>query len=198
MGKKRSCVDCGEHVPSRITVDGKQRNLKNRTRCLACLPFGSRSKRKPNSDRKTRNALKMRKWYDTFKERHGIDPVTHMRHRRRSWFMAFFNGCQLCEYSKTIRNLAFHHVDPETKEYQITLDKFTRSLSSLLKEVKKCILVCHNCHGEIHEDMVSKRKIRYMQKQMGRMLKPLFGQAWEGQVGLEPTTTTLTASGSTS
>jgi hypothetical protein len=59
--------------------------------------------------------------------------------------------CEMCGYSRNFSALEFHHTDPQTKEFQLDL----RSLSNrkwvrILEEAKKCILVCSNCHKEIH------------------------------------------------
>lgn len=55
-------------------------------------------------------------------------------------------SCGMCGETKWWR-LAFHHVDSNTKE--IALAK-VRSLPQALKELQKCVLVCHNCHADIH------------------------------------------------
>ena len=59
--------------------------------------------------------------------------------------------CSQCGYSKNYSALEFHHVVPGEKNFQLDL----RSLSNrrwdvILKEVKKCILICSNCHAELH------------------------------------------------
>lgn len=57
--------------------------------------------------------------------------------------------CQVCGYNKCIGALDFHHIDPSTKEHGwSTLRKQSRK--TVLGEIKKCILVCANCHREIH------------------------------------------------
>ena len=57
--------------------------------------------------------------------------------------------CSMCGYNKSVLSLSFHHIDPNTKDFQIS--GITRSWDKIKKEVDKCILVCNNCHGEIHE-----------------------------------------------
>ena len=42
----------------------------------------------------------------------------------------------------------FHHLDPSTKEISNNLRH--RSYESALKEVKKCIMLCSNCHRIEH------------------------------------------------
>lgn len=61
------------------------------------------------------------------------------------------NRCSKCGYNKNIAALCFHHVDSSTKELELDM----RSLSNnaytrLLAEAKKCVLLCHNCHAEVH------------------------------------------------
>ena len=42
----------------------------------------------------------------------------------------------------------FHHINPQEKDFQISGG--TKSFESLKSELDKCILVCRNCHSEIH------------------------------------------------
>lgn len=70
-----------------------------------------------------------------------------------------FSGgkCKLCEQTYPIAVYSFHHTGKEHKDFNLA-DKRHASLESSLRELKKCILVCRNCHAEIHE---------YMKKQEG-------------------------------
>lgn len=55
--------------------------------------------------------------------------------------------CEFCGYNKCIAALEFHHLDPEKKESHP--NKIT-SWSKLEKEIEGCILLCSNCHREVH------------------------------------------------
>lgn len=62
--------------------------------------------------------------------------------------------CVKCGYNKCLNALDFHHVNSEEKDFTIA-QKFGFSLKTgLTNEIKleldKCILVCSNCHREIH------------------------------------------------
>lgn len=59
--------------------------------------------------------------------------------------------CERCGYNKCINSLAFHHLDPQHKDFGIAHRGLTRSFEKLKIELDKCVLVCHNCHGEIHD-----------------------------------------------
>ena len=56
-------------------------------------------------------------------------------------------GCQICGYNKTTEALDFHHLDSSTKEKTIGN---CSSWHGLKKEIKKCIVLCANCHRELH------------------------------------------------
>lgn len=59
--------------------------------------------------------------------------------------------CQLCGYSRCIEALEFHHKDSSEKDFNISQARTSRrNRSVVLSELKKCILVCANCHREIH------------------------------------------------
>lgn len=59
--------------------------------------------------------------------------------------------CQICGYDKCQRALSFHHVDPKKKEFELSAKGLTRSWEKIQNEIKKCVLVCANCHMEIHD-----------------------------------------------
>jgi hypothetical protein len=59
------------------------------------------------------------------------------------------NKCQICKYDKCKAALEIHHVDPTTKEYSINEIK---SWSKMCAELPKCILLCANCHREVHHN----------------------------------------------
>ena len=52
-------------------------------------------------------------------------------------------GCFRCGYAKCAAALHFHHKDPS--------EKVKRVLSHTDAERRKCVIVCANCHFELHE-----------------------------------------------
>lgn len=59
------------------------------------------------------------------------------------------NCCVKCGYNKNTSALEFHHIDPDHKDFHFGNSK-TTNINKLRKEIEKCILVCANCHREIH------------------------------------------------
>jgi len=62
--------------------------------------------------------------------------------------------CAVCGYDRCIVNLSFHHVDPATKSFPLSMD-VGKGLPAFREEARKCVLVCANCHGEIEAGMVA-------------------------------------------
>jgi 5-methylcytosine-specific restriction endonuclease McrA len=63
--------------------------------------------------------------------------------------------CTSCGYSKCADALEFHHIDPTQKDFGISYKGVTRSWEKIKNELDKCMLVCSNCHKEIHADLVA-------------------------------------------
>jgi hypothetical protein len=59
--------------------------------------------------------------------------------------------CSICGYKKNLSALAFHHLDSAEKDFKLDMCSLSnRKLEPVLGEFEKCILVCHNCHAELH------------------------------------------------
>ena len=57
--------------------------------------------------------------------------------------------CNICGYNKCAAALEFHHKNKE-KDFEIGELIKNSSEQNVLKEVQRCILVCANCHRELH------------------------------------------------
>ena len=57
-------------------------------------------------------------------------------------------GCAICGYNKCASALDFHHPHDD-KKFGIGRSKH-RSFNSFKKEMDKCIVICANCHRELH------------------------------------------------
>jgi transposase-like protein len=57
--------------------------------------------------------------------------------------------CHVCGYDRYQGALQFHHVERGQKAFAVGHDGTTRSLERLRDEIRKCILLCGNCHAEV-------------------------------------------------
>lgn len=79
--------------------------------------------------------------------------VIEWRKRTKLKLVDYKGGkCQICDYNKSISALHFHHLDPNEKDFSISGKSL--SFDKLKLEVDKCILVCSNCHSEIHDGLL--------------------------------------------
>jgi len=77
--------------------------------------------------------------------------VAARRKRLRKQALEYAGGkCWLCGYAKCARALSFHHLDPTQKDFGLSDKGWTRSWEKIERELKKCILLCANCHMEVH------------------------------------------------
>jgi hypothetical protein len=83
------------------------------------------------------------------------DAVIKRRHKIKELSVEYKGGkCEICGYKKYIGALQFHHLDPSEKDFQISQKGHTRSWDRVKSELDKCIMVCGNCHSEIHAGIV--------------------------------------------
>lgn len=65
--------------------------------------------------------------------------------------MGFGGKCNKCGYSKCFSCLDCHHINPLDKKFTISKSLVCPTeWTIIIEEVKKCVLLCKNCHGELH------------------------------------------------
>ena len=77
-----------------------------------------------------------------------------MRRREIKQSLVDYKGgkCEKCGYNKSLKALQFHHLNPKDKKFAISENLRSLNAKDLQKELDKCILVCANCHAEIHDN----------------------------------------------
>lgn len=77
--------------------------------------------------------------------------VKTFRHKNKERAIEYKGGkCCLCGYNKSKWALDFHHTDSTKKDFTPS-SNMNIAWEKLKKELDKCILVCSNCHRELHE-----------------------------------------------
>ena len=155
-----TCQECGGYFPREGIIQGRRRHLSKRKRCFKCSPFGAHSTRRIGAPvikkgDKLRCSIcgrsyiyDKRKGHSTFRCRNCSADIRRVAVKKR--LVALLGGkCSRCGYSKCIAALHAHHKNPKTKKFGLG-DAHCRAWKNIVREAKKCILVCANCHAEIH------------------------------------------------
>ncbi len=84
-----------------------------------------------------------------------VRAVSKRRRKIRELAVEYKGGkCFYCGYSKYIGAFDFHHLKNNGKDFGISDKGYTRSWSRVKQELDKCILVCANCHRELHGNIL--------------------------------------------
>lgn len=121
---KKICVYCNQE----FEIPSRQGGM-NRKVCFECVPDGLEK-----NDR-----LKL--------ERSIIRKIVNKEKSQR--------GCDICGYNKCPTALEWHHTG-DNKNFNpgdILRKGTVQSLQDYRKETEQCILVCANCHREIHWEL---------------------------------------------
>jgi hypothetical protein len=82
-----------------------------------------------------------------------IRAVAKRRKKLRAMALAHLGGkCVVCGYAKSAEALEFHHRSGK-KDFGISEKGMTRSWVKIERELKKCVLLCANCHREVHHGL---------------------------------------------
>jgi hypothetical protein len=87
--------------------------------------------------------------YRNCKTCHNTYTAQRWKDRKRKAIVLMGGECQDCGYQKCSDALHFHHLDPRTKEHKVC-EVFRKEWKTIVMELKKCILLCSNCHIERH------------------------------------------------
>ena len=63
-----------------------------------------------------------------------------------------FCGCKLCGFKVPVA-LDFHHLDPTEKDKNVG-DLMSFSTQKLKEEIRKCVVLCANCHRMVHAGLL--------------------------------------------
>ncbi|OGC56282.1 hypothetical protein A2200_00830 [candidate division WWE3 bacterium RIFOXYA1_FULL_41_11] len=74
------------------------------------------------------------------------------------------NSCNICGYNRCLAALEFHHKEGQKKDFGLSCRGLTRSWETIKKELEKCVLVCSNCHKEIHSGVVQLPSVTAVEK----------------------------------
>lgn len=70
--------------------------------------------------------------------------------------------CVRCGYDENIAALTFHHLEPNTKDFNISSHKNSKSWVEVSKELDKCVILCANCHNIEHSKYDDEKLKNYL------------------------------------
>ena len=106
--------------------------------CISAVPYKDKVKQKAYQHEWQKNNRKPRSQQGGIKTKR--DLIVQMKER----------PCESCGGLFHHRAMHFHHRDPQTKVESVSRLERTASVATILAEINKCVLLCANCHAEIH------------------------------------------------
>lgn len=157
------CKICGEKFPNRLQTEEKVITLHRRLHCLTCVPFGTRLKNDPIVTNKScsicnRNYLYKPNGGNTLTKCNTC--ISHQRRVETKIKAVDYKGgkCIICGYSKCLRAMHFHHLDPTIKSFSISMCQ-NRSWKVVQAELDKCVLLCCRCHTEVEDGIADLKTV---------------------------------------
>lgn len=146
------CIRCSEKFPNRMMLDGKELFLNKRKYCIKCSPIGSRTGPKPKPKPENGKQCPICESYFKYKSKNNVCATCRACYRRylNKQKAVDLLGGQCSHCNNADRDLlSFHH----TQDKAFTLSAcWQESWETLELEIKKCILLCHNCHAKLHKN----------------------------------------------
>lgn len=157
----KKCKKCENNIPTRMYIDGKLKLTASRKYCFECSPYKQHNTKQLHiaENKPMINTCRVcQKDYmgghQQYKNICSNCRVNKCRQEKKIKAVEYMGGhCIICKYNKCITALHFHHIDPNEKEYGFS-SNLTKPFEVLKKELDKCIMVCSNCHSEIHAGMI--------------------------------------------
>lgn len=74
--------------------------------------------------------------------------------------------CSCCGYNKCNSALEFHHLNPSEKEFGFSAALVRpKAWNLLVVELRKCVLLCANCHREVHSGITKVENKQYFNEE---------------------------------
>jgi len=106
----------------------------------------------------------------TYRDRRDVLLVAVREKRRRVKLVAIkYKGgkCMICGYRKYAGALDLHHVG--RKVFGIGDSGYTRSWDDIRNELRKCVLLCANCHREVEGGITRAPRLRQSREKLWKI-----------------------------
>jgi len=151
-GKRYTCKDCVNKRAALRTLTDQNYALRKR------INSKNHAKKYPEQIKQ-----RYKNWYENvqteekYSERIKINNYRQLKNKEKN--LPIINeykskGCYVCGYNKCTRALEFHHIDPTQKYKEIGNMLYHNTTEQLVEELKKCVVLCANCHKEHHSRQI--------------------------------------------
>lgn len=156
-----TCHKCTKEFSNRIIIDGKVKLLSKRKYCLECSPWGLHNTISLETEQHgviectcqtcNRHYIYNPNRKNGFTKTHCNSCLVNRRRFELKLRAIKYKGscCEKCGYSTNASALVFHHLNPLLKDFNIG-GNHCHSWTKIKNELDKCIMLCHNCHTELH------------------------------------------------
>lgn len=87
--------------------------------------------------------------------------------RKLELILACGGKCSRCGYARNVAALSWHHLDPELKAFNLDVRSLSnRNREAIDAELRKCILLCANCHAETHFPELGMDSVQRLKKKL--------------------------------
>ena len=160
------CKKCKKIIPNKVIINDKPKYLYKRIYCLECSPFGINNRKHlekwTNTEKTCSKCLLLKKYSDFYFNKKENRLYRYCKQCSKQYDknkIAKFkqlcleylgSKCNSCGYDKCQASLDFHHENPNIKKFNINQKKQMKLTDVIKKELDKCIILCSNCHRELH------------------------------------------------
>jgi hypothetical protein len=146
---KKKCNTCGEvkdvsnYYPYKKSIRGS---------CKECCNIKTTNYMKTVS-KETRSEWWKRSWEKEEYRKQKYKSAKERKIKIKQLAVDYLGGkCNRCGYDNCIEAFEFHHIDPSTKDPSLDGRGINRgkSFEASKEELDKCVLLCANCHREVH------------------------------------------------
>lgn len=152
------CKKCDAAFPVRVLINGKYKDLRRRSYCLSCSPWGEKNgyalrKQKTRNIENTKDCVICNKTFNWTKNDVCSSCRTcYLRYCQKKKAVESLGGkCEKCG-EDDFWLLTFHHSDPDEKSFNLASMWGQIEWNSMVSEIEKCVLLCLNCHRLEHLD----------------------------------------------
>jgi 5-methylcytosine-specific restriction endonuclease McrA len=82
--------------------------------------------------------------------------AVYKRRKKIRQMAAEYKGgrCQICGYNRCLEAMEFHHLNNSEKDFGISHKGYSRGWKKVKAELDKCVMLCANCHREVHAGLL--------------------------------------------